>query len=1127
MNPPPGPPEPEPQPQQQLEPTRVAIIGGGVAGLFAALALSDPALAHRDAAPFEITVYTRGWRLGGKCASGRNPAHHHRIEEHGLHLWFGFYRNALRWTRRLLDDQVGELPPDRQAVHQRFDGAFEGLNEVILYEEWPDHLQPEAVSALRLRFPHDAVTPASAPPAPPTVSAPSVVDDRDALEAAEIPNLGATVRRVGEVLALTARLMFADATTLGPTWCFARLVGIGVRLGVKLVPRNLGEVPGEKPGLVTRARLRLLLGLLKVASAVSRPVLGPESGRGEGRRRQLFVGLDLLTAALRGLQADRLLELGFGTIDDRELRQWLADHGARSSSLSSGSVLWALYDLVFAYHRGNTGVPELAAGRGLAALLRLLGGYHQQFGYRMTSSMGEVVLAPLYEVARQRGVHFAFFRDLRAVALEDRGGLASVTLHRQAEVATDGWDPFAWAGPHRPAHWCSEPDWRQAGLDPERVSAEELENGMAEDPSEPREVLRVGVDVDHVILAVPAPVLADRKELFDPLVQAPGWREMFAHQASVATVAYQVWSSDPAGSDGLAAPDDPGGNGLTGRLNDRFGVSVVSSYDQPFSTYCPMDQVAAVEGWSPAGPPVRIGYGCGVWPEPFASVEDAEAEIERRAGDSLQYLDVLPDPPRHGVRMVRRTRPVVPPPRPVAAMGGVLWTRLNHGPAQQYITTPPKNPWYRLDPERSGIDRLWIAGDWTANLVDGGCVEAAVISALRAVRGLTLACGVPSATVESALPVLGERSWLAHGGRGGPAPAAEQDTDGPVPSLPADPVPPNRVGALTSVRGPYESADTTLFSWLVRIDPDRAQRLARRCFEELTGGEVKVEPVGSLAMITVGEIGAVSSLASGWDRLGQLSEKQVVIWLPSRVRWPATGADADADAPEFAMFVPFVWVDNPMSLTTGREGLGWPKALADFGPDLGLELPVSISVYGLDRYQPQNRARANQPLLAITPDPLDDPGEFLDQVIDTADLTRRLLGAAVHSVGLGAGAALGAMIDALRTGALPELFSKALIAPEDQPAADFLQVVTASAVIGQVHEIRPVGPCQLVVHDVASHPLVSELGLVSQALPFGFRVHLDFVQSSGRVRWSNWTPPDAIRGRADGLAARRRARRHR
>ncbi len=73
---------------------RVAILGGGMAGLATAWRLSAPG--WRD--HFEsITVYQRGWRLGGKAASSRGP--HGRIEEHGLHVWLGSYENAFTLLR--------------------------------------------------------------------------------------------------------------------------------------------------------------------------------------------------------------------------------------------------------------------------------------------------------------------------------------------------------------------------------------------------------------------------------------------------------------------------------------------------------------------------------------------------------------------------------------------------------------------------------------------------------------------------------------------------------------------------------------------------------------------------------------------------------------------------------------------------------------------------------------------------------------------------------------------------------------------------------------------------------------------------------------------------------------------
>ncbi|MFN7176577.1 MAG: NAD(P)-binding protein, partial [Thermaurantiacus sp.] len=80
-------------------PVRVAIIGGGCGAMAAAFELSRPEHQGR----FEISVFQEGWRLGGKGASGRGPAG--RVEEHGLHVWLGFYENSFR----LMRECYGEL----------------------------------------------------------------------------------------------------------------------------------------------------------------------------------------------------------------------------------------------------------------------------------------------------------------------------------------------------------------------------------------------------------------------------------------------------------------------------------------------------------------------------------------------------------------------------------------------------------------------------------------------------------------------------------------------------------------------------------------------------------------------------------------------------------------------------------------------------------------------------------------------------------------------------------------------------------------------------------------------------------------------------------------------------------
>src|SRR6185436_20050422 len=75
-------PKPVPaMPPTARAPRRIAIVGGGMAGLTAAYELYRTSeLRARHA----VTLYQSGVRLGGKLASGRNQEQDLRNEEHGL-----------------------------------------------------------------------------------------------------------------------------------------------------------------------------------------------------------------------------------------------------------------------------------------------------------------------------------------------------------------------------------------------------------------------------------------------------------------------------------------------------------------------------------------------------------------------------------------------------------------------------------------------------------------------------------------------------------------------------------------------------------------------------------------------------------------------------------------------------------------------------------------------------------------------------------------------------------------------------------------------------------------------------------------------------------------------------------
>ena len=69
----------------------------------------------------DVTRLRAQWRLGGKGASTRGV--HGRIEEHGLHVWLGYYDNAFRLMREVYDE-LDRPRPTRTARSPTWRDAF-------------------------------------------------------------------------------------------------------------------------------------------------------------------------------------------------------------------------------------------------------------------------------------------------------------------------------------------------------------------------------------------------------------------------------------------------------------------------------------------------------------------------------------------------------------------------------------------------------------------------------------------------------------------------------------------------------------------------------------------------------------------------------------------------------------------------------------------------------------------------------------------------------------------------------------------------------------------------------------------------------------------------------------------
>lgn len=147
--------------------------------------------------------------------------------------------------------------------------------------------------------------------------------------------------------------------------------------------------------------------------------------------------IDLALANIRGLFVDEIIDFrSLDSLDEYNYKDWLLKHGARESSVKSAFIR-VLYDLVYGFPEGNTDKPQLAAGTAIRVLTTILFKYNGAIMWKMQSGMADVVITPLYEVLKRRGVKFKFFHVVKQLHLDqNQQSIASITLARQVNLKT-------------------------------------------------------------------------------------------------------------------------------------------------------------------------------------------------------------------------------------------------------------------------------------------------------------------------------------------------------------------------------------------------------------------------------------------------------------------------------------------------------------------------------------------------------------------------------------------------------------------------------------------------------------------------------------------------------------------
>ncbi len=435
--------------------------------------------------------------------------------------------------------------------------------------------------------------------------------------------------------------------------------------------------------------------------------------------RKIAILLDLGLATIWGLLCNwwKISRHSLDALDDMEMRDFLRRYGARESSVNS-PVIGSIYDAVFAQVGGDPAKENFAAGAGLRSMLRILLGYKHSMFFKMQAGMGDTVFTPLYEVLKARGVKFRYFHQVRAIELsEDKKSVARVRIGRQVTLR-DGrteYDPLVTV--KGLGCWPSEAQWDQieeaAQIQAGGYNLENPQSGWAD-----REELvlrkREGEEeegelvFDRVVLGIS---IGAFRFICPELIAANAkFKAMVDHVLTVRTEAIQLWMK----------PDLAG-------LGWKGAPAVFGNFIDPMNTWADMSHLLPREDLKPTEDIHSVAYLCGPMPDSVPP-DDVSASAHVRQSAEAVTAELARSFWTDTATPVGGFNP---------ALVAMEYLRWNVTPSERYVLTVAGSTKHRLAPGDSGFKNLTLAGDWTSNGWNAGCVEATVMSGMLASHAIS------------------------------------------------------------------------------------------------------------------------------------------------------------------------------------------------------------------------------------------------------------------------------------------------------------------------------------------------------------------------------------------------------
>lgn len=715
---------------------KIAVLGGGLSAMTTIYHLmQEPDWQQK----YDITVYQLGWRIGGKGASGVNTDVANRIEEHGLHLWMGFYENAFLMMENVYKDL--QRSPDMPLP--TLEDAFKTHNFFVFEEyinnEWLDW---------KIDFP-------TLPGTPGDGLMPNnrqfwerwinfIVQQIRLYYESNAPNNGwkenwSFVSRIWKKANQPATDEMHPLEKKVYAWIKDTVNSLEKKVidgvlsaGEKMLNNMLHLLQNVDKDINTEKEESLLFIVLKRLRKWFWQTLEPQIVSNNLARR-LWIIIDLSSTLIKGLLKDKIIVVengkmifNFDQVNEEDYTEWLIRHGANKEYTINSPLVRSMYDGPFSFVKGDTTKPNIEAGTILRIFLRLAFTCKKSVVWKMQAGMGDTIFAPIYELMKREGIKFKFFQNVRNLKLSaDKTFVESIEIGEQVTLVQ----------PYEPLIninglpcWPTKPNY--AYIDAEEAQALQAQNIDLEchwRTWQDRNIIHLqkGIDFDEVVVGFS---LGSVPHICRELVSAnKAWQQMTTHVQTVQTQAYQLWFNQ---------------NAKTLQVHEN---KLVSTYTEPVDTFAAMNHLLKLEQWTPAQNVQYLAYFCGVLDEPTAIPTENQADFPQKEKQRVEenLRQYIKQHLQHLLKGAYNEETGEFKEDYLVAS----YARANISPSERYVLSVKGSSKFRIRTNETGFSNLYITGDWIQNGFNAGFVEGAVVAGIWTARKLS---GNP------AIPIIGE-----------------------------------------------------------------------------------------------------------------------------------------------------------------------------------------------------------------------------------------------------------------------------------------------------------------------------------------------------------------------------------